>query len=156
LLAGALGFSAGVMIDVSMVEIFVKAKDSLAIVYGEKTGYLWTTVAFFVGIALIAIIDRLVPDAENSHEIRNADAGAGPSRSSLMRMGLFSALAISITVAIAIHNIPEGIAVSMPIYYATGSRRKALIYSSLSGFAEPVGALIGGMVVMAASLVLFL
>jgi ZIP family zinc transporter len=166
LLAGALGFSAGVMIYVSMVEIFVKAKDSLAIVYGEKTGYLWTTVAFFVGIALIAIIDRLVPDAENPHEIRNADAGAGPSRSSLMRMGLFSALAIgihnfpeglatfvgalsdtalgiSITVAIAIHNIPEGIAVSMPIYYATGSRRKALIYSSLSGFAEPVGALIG-------------
>jgi ZIP family zinc transporter len=166
LLAGALGFSAGVMIYVSMIEIFVKARDSLALVYGEKSGYLWTTVAFFVGIALIAIIDRLVPDAENPHELKSVDAGSKPGRSSLMRMGLFSALAIgihnfpeglatfvgalsdpalgiSITVAIAIHNIPEGIAVSMPIYYATGSRKKAFVYSSLSGFAEPIGALIG-------------
>jgi len=83
-----------------------------------------------------------------------------------MRMGLFSALAIaihnfpegiatfmaaikdptlgvSIALAIAIHNIPEGIAVSVPIYYATKSRKKALLYSILSGFSEPVGALIG-------------
>ena len=166
LLAGALGFSAGVMIYVSMIEIFGKARDSLAVVYGEKAGFLWTTVAFFVGVAFIAIIDSAVPEAENPHEIENPEAGAKPARSSLMRMGLFSALAIgihnfpeglatfvgalsdtalgiSITVAIAIHNIPEGIAVSMPIYYATGSRSKALIYSSLSGFAEPIGALVG-------------
>jgi zinc transporter, ZIP family len=166
LLAGALGFSAGVMIYVSMVEIFVKARDSLAVVYGGKMGYLWTTVAFFVGIALIAIIDRLVPEAENPHEIETTVVKANPARSSLMRMGLFSALAvgihnfpeglatfmgalsdpglgISITVAIAIHNIPEGIAVSMPIYYATGSKKKAFLYSSLSGFAEPIGALVG-------------
>jgi ZIP family zinc transporter len=166
LLAGALGFSAGVMIYVSMIEIFVKATDSLATIYGEKTGYIWATVAFFVGIAIIAIIDRVVPDAENPHEIENAEASSAPARSSLMRMGLFSALAIgihnfpeglatfvgalsdtalgiSITVAIAIHNIPEGIAVSMPIYYATGSRRKAFLYSSLSGLAEPIGALVG-------------
>jgi len=46
-------------------------------------------------------------------------------------------------VAIAIHNIPEGIAVSIPIYYATGSRKKAFVYSFLSGVSEPVGALVG-------------
>ena len=85
---------------------------------------------------------------------------------SLLRMGVFSALAIaihnfpeglatfvaglqkptlavSIAVAIAIHNIPEGIAVSAPIYYATGSRRRAFGLSFLSGLAEVVGALIG-------------
>jgi ZIP family zinc transporter len=83
-----------------------------------------------------------------------------------MRMGLFTALAIgihnfpeglatflaalqdphlgiAIAVAIALHNIPEGISVSVPIFYATGNRRKAFLYSSLSGLAEPVGALIG-------------
>lgn len=83
-----------------------------------------------------------------------------------MRMGIFSAIAIAIhnfpeglatfaaaltdpsiaipiAVAIAIHNIPEGIAVSVPIFYATGSRKKAFVYSFLSGLAEPVGALIG-------------
>jgi ZIP family zinc transporter len=84
----------------------------------------------------------------------------------LLRMGLFTALAIgihnfpeglatflaaledptlgvAIAVAIALRNIPEGISVSVPIFYATGSRRKAFLYSVLSGLAEPIGALIG-------------
>jgi len=81
----------------------------------------------------------------------------------LQRMGLFTALAIAIhnfpeglatflaalhdpslgiaiAIAIALHNIPEGISVSVPIFYATGNRRKAFMYSLLSGLAEPVGA----------------
>lgn len=169
-LSGALGFSAGVMIYVSMIEIFVKARDSLEAVMGEKRGYIFTTVAFFVGIAVIAVIDQLVPDVSNPHEMKNLEGGMedeeAAQKSRLLRMGLFSALAlaihnfpeglatfmgaladpalgISIAVAIAIHNIPEGIAVSVPIYYATGNRKKALWYSVLSGFAEPIGALIG-------------
>ncbi len=168
-LAGALGFSAGVMIYVSLVEIFVKARDSLSIVYGDKIGYTYTVIAFFVGVGLIALIDKLVPDYENPHEIGNLesdDIEKQISAKKLMRMGVFSALAIaihnfpeglatfigalkdpavgiSIAFAIAIHNIPEGIAVSAPIYYATGSKKKAFWLSFLSGLAEPVGALIG-------------
>lgn len=164
-LAGALGFSAGVMIYVSFVEIFVKAKDSLAQVYGYKTGYVYTTIAFFSGIGLIALIDKIVPSFENPHEILNAK-DIKTKDHKLMRMGLFSALAIaihnfpeglatfiaalkdpalgiSIAVAIAIHNIPEGLAVSAPIYYATKSKRKAFVLSFLSGLAEPIGAIIG-------------
>jgi ZIP family zinc transporter len=167
-LSGALGFSAGVMIYVSMIEIFVKANDSLGSVFGAKTGYLVTTVSFFGGIFLIAIIDKFVPSFENPHEIRAVEELSEEQlkKKKLMRMGLFSALAIaihnfpeglatftaamqdsatglSIAIAIAIHNIPEGIAVSVPIYYATGSKKKALWYSFLSGLSEPVGALIG-------------
>jgi zinc transporter, ZIP family len=52
-------------------------------------------------------------------------------------------LGVPIAIAIALHNIPEGISVSVPIFYATGSRRKAFVYSALSGLAEPVGAIIG-------------
>ncbi|MDI9593070.1 MAG: ZIP family metal transporter, partial [Bacteroidota bacterium] len=52
-------------------------------------------------------------------------------------------IAIPIAVAIAIHNIPEGIAVSVPIYYATGNRKRAFWLSFLSGLAEPLGALVG-------------
>lgn len=167
-LAGALGFSAGVMIYVSMIEIFVKARASLSALYGDKQGYWFTVISFFAGIAIIAIIDRLVPSYENPHEFTNLehiDDGKAKDRK-LMRLGLFSALAIgihnfpeglatfigalqdpalgvSITAAIAIHNIPEGIAVSIPIYYATKSRSKAFIYSFTSGFAEPVGGLLG-------------
>jgi ZIP family zinc transporter len=53
------------------------------------------------------------------------------------------ALGASIAIAIALHNIPEGISVSVPIFYATGNRRRAFVWSLLSGLAEPVGALVG-------------
>lgn len=168
-LAASLGFSAGVMIYVSLVEIFAKARESLSIVYGDKTGYWFTVVGFFAGIALIGIIDKLIPSGENPHEInktKDYDNFKKNDKSKLMRMGLFSALAIgihnfpeglatfmaamsdptlgvSIAIAIAIHNIPEGLAVSVPIYYATKSKKKAFVLSFLSGLAEPIGAIIG-------------
>lgn len=173
-LAGSLGFSAGVMIYVSMIEIFPKANDSLSGLYGPSTGYLYTTISFFAGIALIAIIDYFVPSAENPHEVKSVgemDLDKVHNKDELMRMGLFSALAIgihnfpeglatfigamndpaigtSIAIAIAIHNIPEGIAISVPIYYATGSKRKAFRLSFLSGLAEPIGALVGFFILM--------
>lgn len=164
-LSFALGLSAGVMIYVSFVEIFVKAKDALTDVYGFKNGYILTTIAFFTGVLLIGIIDKLVPDKENPHEIRDVEDLKAKDHK-LLRMGLFSALAIGIhnfpeglatfiaalenptlgigiAVAIAIHNIPEGIAVAVPIYQATNSRKKAFLYSFASGLSEPIGALLG-------------
>ncbi|MFO7859662.1 MAG: zinc transporter ZupT [Desulfosalsimonas sp.] len=174
-LSVALGFSAGVMIYVSMIEIFFKARESLAEILGETAGYRMTTLAFFAGILLIAVIDKLVPSFENPHEIRNVEdieeVEAMREKNALLRMGLLSALAIgihnfpeglatfttalrdptlgvSIAVAIAIHNIPEGIAVSVPIYYATGSKKKAFTLSFLSGLAEPVGALVGYLILL--------
>ncbi len=167
-LAGSLGFSAGVMIYVSLLEIMVKAKDSLVAANGLKTGNFYAVAAFFAGIALIAIIDKLIPSFENPHEIKNLEQKNLDLTSSkrLLRMGLFSALVIaihnfpeglatfmgaltdpalgiSIAVAIAIHNIPEGIAVSVPVYYATQNRKKAFWLSFLTGLAEPVGATLG-------------
>lgn len=172
-LSAALGFSAGVMIYVSLIEIFPKANASLFEFYqNSQKAYLVTTLAFFGGMALIALIDRLVPEANNPHEIHDtneicdAECQEKKKKKALMRMGLFSALAIgihnfpeglatflsalddptlgiSIAIAIAIHNIPEGISVSVPIYYATGDKKKAFRYSFLSGLAEPIGALIG-------------
>jgi ZIP family zinc transporter len=55
-------------------------------------------------------------------------------------------LGVAIAVAIALHNIPEGISVSVPIFYATGNRKKAFMYSFLSGLSEPVGAVIAYMI----------
>jgi len=169
----ALGFSAGVMIYVSFVEIFPKAKAELSAYSGELSGYWLTTAAFFSGIMLIAIIDKLIPSFENPHEIKKVEDidKAADGKQKLMRMGLFTALAIAIhnfpeglatfiaaledpglgiaiAVAIAIHNIPEGIAVSVPIYYATGNKKKAFWYSFSSGLAEPVGAAIGFLILM--------
>ncbi len=169
----SLGFSAGVMIYVSMIEIFTKAKEALVSEMGDKPGAWMTVIAFFGGIFLIAIIDKLIPAEENPHEVKNvvADNTEEIKQGKLMRMGVFTALAIAIhnfpegmatfvsalqspeiaipiVAAIAIHNIPEGIAVSVPIYQATGSKKKAFLYSFVSGLAEPVGALIGWLVLL--------
>lgn len=190
-LAVSLGFSAGVMIYVSMIEIFTEAKSKLIVPLGLKNGTIVTVLAFFGGMILIALIDKLIPSEENPHEVEfvetlnkieeedivSHEKNIGDKESSdinknkLMRTGLFTALAIAIhnfpeglatfvsalqepslaipiVVAIAIHNIPEGIAVSVPIYYATGSKKKAFIYSFLSGLSEPIGAIIGFMILL--------
>ncbi len=172
------GFSAGVMLYVSFVEILPEGGEALAEVFTAQTASWVTVAAFFGGIALIALIDSLVPSAENPHELPSPEAasalrdggaqakvGRAGHDPKLMRMGLFTALAIAIhnfpeglvtflatlqdptlgvpiAVAIALHNIPEGISVAVPIYYATGSRAKALVYAVASGLAEPIGAAI--------------
>lgn len=160
-LSGSLGFSAGVMIYVSFVEIFQKANILFVEAFGNKTGYFLTIVSFFSGIFIIALIDKLVPSFENPHEIKILKE----EDKKLYRMGLFSAIAItihnfpegfatfisglenpkigiSIAIAIAIHNIPEGIAVSVPVFYATKNKKKAFFLSFLSGLSEPLGAII--------------
>lgn len=170
----SLGFSAGVMIYVSMIEIFFKAKDSLTNELGLKMGSWVTVISFFGGIILIALIDKLIPSGENPHDIYKIEDINDNDRHSdtkLLRMGLFTALAVGIhnfpeglatfisalqkpsiaipiAVAIAIHNIPEGIAISVPVYYATGDRKKAFFYSFLSGLSEPIGALVGYLILM--------
>ncbi len=188
------GFSAGVMLYVSFVEIFYKGVDSLAAAYGETAGHWINAASFFGGMFLIGAIDNLIPSGKNPHEIHEEEetaplhdpsaalpdfdntvlAGKKPpfgrhdhSRhdKKLLRMGLFTALAIAIhnfpeglatflaalqdpnlgiaiAVAVALHNIPEGISVSVPIFYATGNRKKAFVYSLLSGLSEPIGAMV--------------
>ena len=167
-LSAALGFSAGVMIYVSMVEIFFKAESALILELGMKNGKIINVISFFAGMIIIAIIDRLIPSEQNPHEIKTEE---NYKSIKLIRMGLFTALAIAIhnfpeglatfisamqspqvaipiVIAIAIHNIPEGIAVAMPIYHATGSKSKAFALSLLSGLAEPLGAVIGFIILM--------
>jgi ZIP family zinc transporter len=198
-LAFALGLSAGVMIYVSFMELMPNAIEEMEAKVGN--GDMWATVAFFLGILVIAVIDLLIPHDANPHEFADEDEldaistrepipagmcvhedGAHPEgtdaealealkhgaerKSTLLRAGIFTALAITIhnfpeglatfvtalsdpglgiaiAIAIAIHNIPEGISVSVPIFYATGNRKKAFWISFLSGAAEPVGALVG-------------
>jgi zinc transporter, ZIP family len=200
-LSVATGFSAGVMLYVSFVEILVKGSAALALEYGDYWGNWINVGSFFGGMLLIGLIDNLIPSAENPHEVHGKEAmrplqdpsaplpdfGALPVSSGppgegaehvgaahkrkLLRMGMFTALAITIhnfpeglatflaalqdpmlgvaiAVAIALHNIPEGISVSVPIYYATGNRKKAFFYSLSSGLAEPVGAIVGYLAIL--------
>lgn len=203
----ALGFSAGVMIYVSFVELLGRAN----VVLGDTNGGEFIVLAaFFGGILLIGLIDRIIPKKENPHELptkrdikefrsdgnvegcaegysdsgvicrrdcenceskkpellRKTKGSGGKDRKSLLRVGVMSALAIaihnfpeglatftaayqdvsigiSIALAVAIHNIPEGITVALPVYSATNSRKKAFWYTFVSGLCEPIGAVVG-------------
>ncbi len=171
MLTFSLGFSGGVMVYISLVELLGDARSRLMDIHGDSAGAWYALAAFFGGIALAALIDYLVPEDENPHEARGpedihdcADCGKYSS-AKVKRSGILFALAIgihnfpegiatfaaglesialgaSIALAVAVHNIPEGIAVSVPLYYGTGSRKKAVYYTFLSGLAEPAGALL--------------
>lgn len=159
-LAAALGLSAGVMIYISLVELLPEGAEELAAA-GSARPDAWAAGAFFAGIALIALIDRFVPEDINPHEEPDARAAGR-----MKRVGAVTALAIAvhnfpegfatffvalqdpqvalpIAVAIAIHNIPEGVAVAVPMREATGSKWRAAGWATLSGLAEPLGAVVG-------------
>lgn len=161
-LSSALGFSAGVMLYISFVEMFDKSQAYLGEVYGAIPGMWLACLAFFSGMAVIMIIDNLIPSPESNMTASKT----GENNKGLERMGVLMALAIgihnfpeglatftstlddvslgaAIAVAIAIHNIPEGIVTAVPIYYATGNKRKAFWVSAVSGLTEPMGAAIG-------------
>lgn len=162
----SLGFSAGVMIYVSMMELMPLADVRIAEQLGKRAAGWVSVGAFFAGILVAAIIDRLVPAQLNPHEPNLASHTEAARNRSLARTGLVTAAAVAlhnlpegfatfmaalddpqlgipVAIAVGIHNVPEGIAVAVPIHQATGSRRKGVIAAWLSGLAEPIGAVAG-------------
>lgn len=162
ILAFGLAFAGGAMVYVSLGEIFQKSYNSFLEIHADKQAYTYATLAFFAGVLLIAVIDRLIPNPHNASgsEAEKADPDY------VKRVGVLAALAITahnlpeglatffatlddpvvglpLAAAIAIHNIPEGVSIAIPIYFATGSKMKALGATFLSGLAEPLGAIIG-------------
>lgn len=159
-MALTLGFSGGVMVLVSFVELLQSGIETI--------GFAAAHLAFFGGMVAMFLIDALIPhDYMAEHHRTEEESRAGQ----LLKTGLFVALGIgihnfpegmasfagaledpslgiAIAVAIAIHNIPEGLAVSAPVYAATGSRGKAFLWSFLSGVAEPLGAGLAALVLM--------
>ena len=163
ILSLGLGFSAGVMIFVSLTEILSTAEELLKIYY--PVDYHWIMFwGFIVGVIVSKLIDTFVPDHVEEDLIDGYDNCKRTCR--IKRAGLLTAIAIaihnfpeglgtflvtsqdvtigiSVALAIALHNIPEGIAVALPIYHATGKKRMAIWYSFWTGMTEPLGALIG-------------
>lgn len=113
-LAGALGLSAGVMIFISLTELYPEAQAEIVATSPGAHGRSFVLIAFFVGMGIITLIDFLIPEYENPHEapgLSLADKTAAVdmmehtgNAAALKRLGIMSALAI------AIHNFPEGIA----------------------------------------------
>ncbi len=162
-LSFSLGFSAGVMIYVSFVELFKEANELLGNVHGEKTGLLFTILAFFVGMIVTGIIERIIPTKdENEQQPKTPE---DKKKATLLRSGFLTAcavaihnlpegmatfvaamqsmeIAIPVVIAVAIHNIPIGMSISAPVYYATNNKKKALLYAFLTSLVLPLGAIL--------------
>lgn len=159
-LAASLGFAAGVMACVSILELLPQSAADLAA--ADASPWLALLAAVLGGVAVVAFSAAA---RFRSRTELPAD-GDARQRALLLRTGLVTAVAITahnfpegfatfltalhdpavalpVVAAIALHNIPEGIAVAVPIHHATGSRGRALLASIGSGLAEPAGALIG-------------
>lgn len=180
ILAFSLGFSAGIMVAISFLELYPSAIDELDL--------LNASIAFIAGVIFLQTLDYLIPHyyaAEWNPSkapslamtrqveglVTNAEH-SGASEEKVLRVGMLTAFGIAvhnfpegfititgtmgggiklglvIAIAITLHNIPEGFSVAAPIYYATGDRKKAFRLSFLSGLAEPVGALLGVLILL--------
>ncbi|MBE7708784.1 MAG: zinc transporter ZupT [Cyanobacteria bacterium SIG27] len=185
-LSFGLGLSAGVMLFVSLADLYPEACEMIKAQMGSNSA--WLAVLFFgFGILTAVLIDFFIPDhiqasmftkqigANEAHidstdcaENENAEITIGKVK----RAGLLTAIVVAlhnlpeglatftltsqnvmlglgIVFAISIHNIPEGMAISIPVYQATHSKRKAFLYSFLSGMAEPIGGVIGFIIIKA-------
>ncbi len=163
-LSVGLGFSAGVMVYVSLSELVPNSEMILKNYYGLFGSKAMVFGGFLFGVIIAVLIDYFIPD-----HIEDDFLGSPTKkqqRRRIKRAGLITALAVTlhnlpegmatflvssqdlalgipVAIAIAIHNIPEGIAIALPIFHSTGKKRLAVLYSFLSGISEPVGGLIG-------------
>lgn len=148
----SLSFAAGVMICVSIIDLI---PESIELLFrGNKNStFLLSLICIIIGMILSFTIDKIIPENQETNN------------GSLFKVGIFSMIAIilhnipegiatflssatnlklgiTLTIAIALHNIPEGISISVPIFKASKSRKKALLYTFISGISEPIGAIL--------------
>lgn len=165
----SLSFAAGIMIYAGFMAILPEGMHHLEEHMGEK-GNALALVGFFGGMILIALMEKWIHKHGGHHDHGHAgvdhDHHHEVNGEHLSNLGLMSAVAIGIhnlpegltifttgindiglalpiALAIILHNIPLGIAIAVPIYYSTGSKKKAFLYTTLVGMCQPLGALIG-------------
>lgn len=159
-IAGSMGFASGVMLLVSFLNLFVEALD--------LTSYLNVSLAFAAGSIIMIIIDSFLPHLELG---KRED---GVIQSKLLKSGLLILIGITIhnipegvivsasyshlpqlgtliAVAVFFHNIPEGIATAVPLISAGSRKRDVVLVTFISGLAEPLGALLGGTLLIGAT-----
>lgn len=171
-LSTALGFSAGVMLFISFVEILPKSITMFEGGYTPVQSMTFALIAFVGGLVLMAVLYRVLPEwelptpAETLPSTRQTFSASPAGDPVLLKSGVLIAMAVALhnfpegiatffitlddpalgvatAISIAIHNIPEGIAVAVPLYFALGRRWLAFLAGLASGLAEPIGALLG-------------
>lgn len=149
IILSSLSFAAGVMICVSLTDLIPSSFEMIFEYFYLVPAIIILFIFFSVGVIFSMLVDKYLPNNDNS---------------SLYKVGIFSMIAIilhnipegiltflsssnnlklgiSLAIAISFHNIPEGISIAIPIFFSTNKRSKAFIYTLISGFSEPMGAL---------------
>lgn len=150
-ITASLAFSLAIMIGISITDLIPESTYILISTYGLNKGIIYSLIFFIIGIILIKYLNKIISRAESKNDLyklgilnmlalilHNFPEGIATFMSSFKDLNL----GLKLSIAIAFHNIPEGISIAVPIYYATKSKKEALLKTFLSGIAEPVGALI--------------
>ena len=143
----SLSFAVGIMITVSIFDLIPESYNLL------NKGFISVIVVLTsinVGIILSMIIDKFIPNDNNLYRVgvisliaiimHNIPEGIATYISSTHNIKL----GLTLSIAIALHNIPEGISIALPIYYATKSKYKAILLTTISALSEIVGAILAG------------
>jgi ZIP family zinc transporter len=166
----SLGFSAGVMVYVSFMELLTESISILGMTWGTR-GELVAILVLFFGMMFTALIDMILPEAHHPSDVlgelddMTEEHKKQIKEKHLIRVATLTGIAVvihnlpegvatlttaysdlslglAVGIAIALHNIPEGIAIAVPFYHGTGKKWRAVGYAFLSGLAEPVGAVL--------------
>ena len=156
-ISASLGFASGIMISVSMLELFSKSNELITNSTNTLLGAIISTICLAFGMFITFLINHFVQDENKAVNNLSNNKLLATGIVSMLVIALHNfpegiatfmssygntALGISITIAIAMHNIPEGITVALPIYLSTNSKKKAFLYTFLSGITEPLGAIL--------------
>lgn len=157
-LAFSLGFAAGIMLLISLMEMLPAALKT------EGLSSSWAYGMFALGLLGYFLLDRLLPHEHPHDLVINASQPKKLKRTALLlTLGISLhnfpegiatfvtastdlELGMGIALAVAIHNLPEGLVVAGPVYAATGSKIKALTWAGLSGVAEVLGGVLAFLV----------
>lgn len=144
----SLAFASGVMLSVSLFDLVKEAYILFGFKYSNFISILFILIFMNIGIVLSCFIDHLIPNSGELYRVgvismiaiimHNIPEGIATFITSESNI----TLGISLTIAIAAHNIPEGITIALPIYYATNKKRRAILYTFISGFSEFFGTII--------------
>ena len=150
-ITASLSFSLAIMIGISITDLIPESTYILLLNYGIGKGIIFSFIAFIIGIILVKYLHKLMDKASSKNDLyklgilnmlalilHNFPEGIATFMSSYKDIEL----GLKLAVAIAFHNIPEGISIAVPIYYATKSKKNAILKTFLSGIAEPIGAII--------------
>ena len=158
--AFSMGFSAGAMLLVAFIALMGHSLQCV----GQETSLMM----FSIGLIVMALLDKMLPSHAHNHpnSVPSLNTNDGESEESVMfRTGIAIAVAIALhnipegvaiftssladretgmllSVAVMLHNIPIGVAIATPIYLATNNKLKAISIALLTGLISPLAALL--------------